>query len=77
MTMLVLTHCMEVKDLGYMHLQITRPQTVGYALHDSPVGLAAYIIEKLRSWSDCNGDIESRFSLRTTHDIVDLQRMSY
>jgi hypothetical protein len=31
-------------------------------LNDSPAGLAAWIIEKLRAWSDCGGDIESRFS---------------
>lgn len=45
-----------------MHLQSTKPQTIGYALTDSPIGLAAYIIEKYRSWSDCDGDIESRFT---------------
>src|SRR5262249_52298559 len=41
---------------GYSHIQSTKPQTVGYALNDSPVGLAAWIIEKFRTWSDCQGD---------------------
>jgi len=31
-------------------------------LNDSPAGLAAWIVEKFRSWSDCNGDIETRFT---------------
>ena len=47
---------------GYEHEQRTRPQTLSYALNDSPSGLAGWIIEKWRAWSDCNGDIESRFS---------------
>ncbi len=47
---------------GYAHLQRTRPQTVAYGLTDSPVGLAAWIVEKLRAWSDCDGEVERRFS---------------
>jgi pimeloyl-ACP methyl ester carboxylesterase len=38
------------------------PQTLGYAFNDSPVGLAAWIIERRRAWSDCDGDIESVYS---------------
>ncbi|MCC6716650.1 MAG: epoxide hydrolase [Acetobacteraceae bacterium] len=41
---------------AYGHIQATRPQTLGYALTDSPVGLAGWISEKFRVWSDCNGD---------------------
>ena len=47
---------------GYRILQATRPQTLSFALADSPVGLAAWIVEKFRAWSDCNGDIESAFT---------------
>jgi pimeloyl-ACP methyl ester carboxylesterase len=47
---------------GYSALQMTRPQTPAFGLNDSPAGLAAWIVEKRRSWSDCNGDVESRFS---------------
>ncbi len=47
---------------AYGALQSTRPRTPAYALNDSPVGLLAWILEKLRSWSDCGGDVESRFS---------------
>ena len=47
---------------GYQWIQGTRPQTLAYALADSPVGLAGWIVEKFRAWSDCDGDIESRFS---------------
>ena len=47
---------------AYAHLQGTRPQTLAYALNDSPTGLAAWILEKFRDWSDCDGDLYSRFS---------------
>lgn len=47
---------------GYMQIQRTRPQTIGFAMHDSPVGLAAWLIEKRRAWSDCGGDVEAVFS---------------
>jgi microsomal epoxide hydrolase len=47
---------------GYNHIQGTKPQTLSYGLNDSPAGLAAWIIEKYRTWSDCHGDIESRVS---------------
>jgi hypothetical protein len=43
-------------------VQRTRPQTLAYVLSDSPVGLAGWIIEKWRNWSDCDGDVESRFT---------------
>ncbi len=48
--------------VGYQWIQGTRPQTLAYALTDSPVGLAAWMVEKFRAWSDCGGDVESRFS---------------
>ena len=47
---------------GYSHIQATKPQTLSYGLNDSPVGLAAWIVEKYRTWSDCGGDVESRFT---------------
>ncbi|MBC7757344.1 MAG: epoxide hydrolase [Phormidesmis sp. FL-bin-119] len=47
---------------GYMSLQSTKPLTFAYALSDSPIGLAAWIIEKFRSWSDCEGDISKTFT---------------
>jgi pimeloyl-ACP methyl ester carboxylesterase len=50
------------KEGAYDHQQATKPQTLAYGLHDSPAGLAAWIVEKLRSWSDCGGDLERRFS---------------
>lgn len=48
---------------GYSHLQRTKPRTLAYALNDSPVGLAAWIVEKYRTWSDCDGDVTRRFTL--------------
>jgi pimeloyl-ACP methyl ester carboxylesterase len=47
---------------GYAHMQATRPLTLAYSLTDSPAGLAAWIVEKFRAWSDCNGEVESRFT---------------
>jgi pimeloyl-ACP methyl ester carboxylesterase len=47
---------------GYSHIQGTKPQTLSYGLNDSPAGLAAWIVEKYRTWSDCNGEVESRFT---------------
>jgi len=47
---------------GYSHIQGTRPATLGAGLSDSPAGLAAWIVEKFRAWSDCGGDVESVFS---------------
>lgn len=44
---------------GYQAIQGTKPQTLGYGLNDSPVGLAAWITEKFHSWMDCHGDIDS------------------
>jgi len=46
-------------DSGYSKQQETRPQTVGYSLVDSPVGLCAWIVEKFRSWTDCDGHPEN------------------
>ena len=47
---------------AYAAMHRTKPQTAAFALTDSPVGLAAWIVEKLRSWSDCDGDIERCFT---------------
>jgi len=50
------------EETGYQWIQGTRPQTLAFGLTDSPAGLAAWIIEKFRAWSDCGGDVESAFS---------------
>jgi microsomal epoxide hydrolase len=50
------------EETGYQWIQGTRPQTLSFALTDSPVGLAAWIVEKFRAWSDCGGEVESVFS---------------
>lgn len=47
---------------AYVMLQATKPQTLAYGLTDSPVGLAAWIVEKFQAWSDCSGNIENRFT---------------
>jgi pimeloyl-ACP methyl ester carboxylesterase len=50
------------EETGYQWIQGTKPQTLAYALTDSPAGLAAWIAEKFRNWSDCGGDIHSAIS---------------
>jgi len=47
---------------GYNHIQGTKPQTLAYGLNDSPAGLAAWIVEKYRTWSDCGGDVEKSYT---------------
>ncbi|MEU2200337.1 epoxide hydrolase family protein [Isoptericola sp. NPDC019482] len=47
---------------AYAAMHRTRPQTAAFGLTDSPVGLAAWIIEKLRAWSDCGGDVERSYA---------------
>jgi pimeloyl-ACP methyl ester carboxylesterase len=49
-------------DGGYGQVQATKPQTLALGLNDSPVGLASWIIEKFHDWSDCDGEVEKRFS---------------
>ena len=49
------------KDNGYSTQHATRPQTIGYALADSPVGQLAWIAEKYHGWSDCDGHPETVF----------------
>jgi len=48
-------------ERGYSSIQSTKPQTVGIGLNDSPAGLAAWILEKWRSWTDCGGDLDAKF----------------
>ncbi|GAA3454573.1 epoxide hydrolase family protein [Dactylosporangium matsuzakiense] len=47
---------------AYAAMHRTRPQTAAAGLNDSPAGLAAWIVEKLRAWSDCGGDLESVYT---------------
>ena len=47
---------------AYAAMHRTKPQTAAVGLTDSPAGLAAWIVEKLRAWSDCDGDIERSFT---------------
>ena len=50
------------QEYGYKAIQSTKPQTLAYALNDSPAGLAAWILEKWRSWADSRGNLDERFS---------------
>jgi len=50
------------EESGYAQIQSTKPETLGYALVDSPLGLLAWIAEKFRTWTDCEGRIENAVS---------------
>jgi pimeloyl-ACP methyl ester carboxylesterase len=50
------------EETGYQQIQGTKPQTLAFGLNDSPAGLAAWIVEKFRTWSDCGGDLDRRFT---------------
>lgn len=50
------------EETGYQWIQGTRPQTLAFGLTDSPVGLAAWLVEKFRAWTDCNGEVETALS---------------
>lgn len=54
---LMRTNTFKETGMAYYAVQSSQPQTLAYGLTDSPVGLAAWLVEKFRSWSDCNGDI--------------------
>ena len=51
------------EETGYQWIQGTRPQTLAFALSDSPVGLAAWMVEKFRAWTDCDGDPRNALSM--------------
>lgn len=55
-------------ESGYSQENSTRPQTIGYALVDSPAALCAWIVEKFYAWTDCNGHLENAL---TRDEIVD------
>jgi pimeloyl-ACP methyl ester carboxylesterase len=57
---------------GYSEQQHTRPQTIGYPLADSPIGQAAWIYEKYREWSDCDGDPLNSFTMDQLLDTITL-----
>ncbi|MFH8248787.1 epoxide hydrolase family protein [Microbacterium sp. B2969] len=51
----------DATERGYSSIQSTRPQTLGYGLSDSPAGMAAWLIEKWRAWSDSGGEVDRHF----------------
>jgi len=50
------------EEIAYAELHRTKPQSIGHALMDSPAGLASWLVEKHRTWSDCGGDVERRYT---------------
>jgi pimeloyl-ACP methyl ester carboxylesterase len=52
----------ERERVSHIAVQSIEPQTLAYAMNDSPLGMAAWLVERRRSWSDCDGDVESVFT---------------
>jgi microsomal epoxide hydrolase len=50
------------QETGYSNVQASKPDSLTVAQSDSPAGLAAWVVEKFRTWSDCGGDVEKAFS---------------
>ncbi|MBX7151481.1 epoxide hydrolase [bacterium] len=50
------------REGAYSHQHKTKPLTLAYGLHDSPIGMAAWIVEKLYGWADCKGNVENVFT---------------
>jgi pimeloyl-ACP methyl ester carboxylesterase len=62
----------DAADGGYSEIMCTRPDTLAAALMDSPAGLLAWIIDKYRDWSDCDGDLETRWDKDTLLTVATL-----
>lgn len=60
------------EGMGYFKLQSTRPQTLGYGLNDSPLGLCAWLTEKYHAWTDCDGEVKNAISWDQLLSIVSL-----
>jgi pimeloyl-ACP methyl ester carboxylesterase len=52
----------DAHESGYQAIQGTKPQSLAYGLTDSPAGVAAWIVEKFKTWSDCGDDVESVYT---------------
>lgn len=65
-------HQIRASESAHFVVQSTKPQTLAIGLNDSPIGLLAWLVDKRRNWSDCGGDVESRFSKDELLDTVTL-----
>ena len=52
----------DLHETGYQAIQSTKPQSLAYGFNNSPAGLAAWIVEKFKTWSDCGDDVERSFT---------------
>src|SRR5581483_9683052 len=59
---LVRRAALQANETGYANVQGTKPMSLGIAQNDSPAGIAAWIVEKFQTFSDCNGDLESVYN---------------
>jgi len=55
-------HARQERIASHVAVHVLDPQTLAVGLHDSPVGLLSWLVERRRAWGDCNGDVESRFT---------------
>ncbi|MYW03013.1 epoxide hydrolase family protein [Streptomyces sp. SID3343] len=62
----------DASDQGYSEIMCTRPDTIAAALNDSPAGLVAWIVDKYKDWSDCRGNLETRWDKDTILTVATL-----
>lgn len=60
------------REMAYQALQRTKPQSLAYGLMDSPAGLAGWLVEKYRSWTDCGGDLDAAFPRDRLIDLLNI-----
>ncbi len=63
-------------EAGYQAIQGTKPQSLAYGLTDSPAGLAGWVVEKFKTWSDCDDDVTTSFAIERLLDNVALYWMT-
>ena len=59
-------------EMAYQAVQRTKPQSLAYGLADSPAGLAGWLVEKFRGWTDCGGDLDAAFPRDRLLDILSI-----
>lgn len=59
-------------EMAYQALQRTKPQSLAYGLTDSPAGLAGWLVEKYRAWTDCGGDLDAAFPRDRLIDLLNI-----
>jgi microsomal epoxide hydrolase len=66
------TKAFQATEMAYQAVQRTKPQSLAYGLTDSPAGLAGWLIEKFRAWTDCGGNLDAAFARDRLLDMISI-----